>query len=389
MHTKRIEKLQAMLRHDRYDGVMYADSGNMQYFLDDPTCHFQRMRSTGYGRTEAERAHNGHFMKHPDRILFIPAEGEPTLVVVHRRAHEIKHSKVPTVLTHYAVMADALTPFIRGKQRIAVGESCDAELRHLVAAIDNTIGTPDGERYGERLRLIKDAAEIEKIRAVAAFTDAAMGRITKALVPGITPAQVKAIISQIAVEEGCADISFDPGVIYVRKDDPGAHRLFSCPPDAPLREDTAVGFDYGFIRDGYCSDYGRSFYCGNDPKVREAYDALMDAQLHLLAQIKPGAPLNMCYDVLYKRLEGSGWAKHLRKHEYNLQGHQIGINVHERPWLRDDEDEAVFQPGMVFCLEPKIWWPGRCYLRCEDMVLVTETGCESLTKYDRGHFELG
>jgi Xaa-Pro aminopeptidase len=68
-------------------------------------------------------------------------------------------------------------------------------------------------------------------------------------------------------------------------------------------------------------------------------------------------------------------------------GHQIGINVHEQPWINKDEMEPL-KAGMVMCLEPKIWLPGECYVRVEDMVLITETGAESLTKYSRTEFEI-
>ena len=387
MNKQRIEKLQAMLSRDRADCVLYADSGNMQYFLDDPSFFFYRMSGTGGGRTPEERAFNGHFARNPDRILYIPAIGEPVLFVTHNRADSVSKSDVTVVAAHFSVMRHGLAPYIKGRQRVAVGQSCDKALGQMVKGIDETINISDGEIYGEILRKIKDEREIEKLRSVAAFTDKAMGRITKALVPGVTPLEIKALIGQIALENDLG-LSFDPGVIYVHAGAPGSDVLFSCPLDSPLREGTSVAFDYGFIMDGYCSDYGRSFYLGRNPEIREVYKILHDAQLDLLSKIKPGVGLNICYDTLYSYLEPLGWGPHLRRHAHNLMGHQIGIDVHERPWMRDDEDEAVFLPVMVMCVEPKIWWPGKCYLRCEDMVLVTETGCQSLTTYDRGHFEL-
>ena len=70
-----------------------------------------------------------------------------------------------------------------------------------------------------------------------------------------------------------------------------------------------------------------------------------------------------------------------------MMGHQIGIDVHEIPWLHNTTPE-VFQPGMVMCIEPKLWLPGEAFMRTEDMVLITETGCESLTVFDRNCYEL-
>jgi Xaa-Pro dipeptidase len=57
------------------------------------------------------------------------------------------------------------------------------------------------------------------------------------------------------------------------------------------------------------------------------------------------------------------------------------------PWINRIAEEE-FKPGMVMCLEPKIWLPGECYLRVEDMVLITDKGAESMTKFSREKFEL-
>ena len=107
-----------------------------------------------------------------------------------------------------------------------------------------------------------------------------------------------------------------------------------------------------------------------------------------LSKIKPGEPMNLFYNTMYEVMEKRGYGKYLRKvGDFGLMGHQIGIDVHERPWLHTDQTE-VFQPGMVMCIEPKFWKPGTCFMRIEDMVLITENGCESLTKYSREQFSL-
>ena len=82
-----------------------------------------------------------------------------------------------------------------------------------------------------------------------------------------------------------------------------------------------------------------------------------------------------------------GFGEFMTNKEKGVIGHQIGIDVHEMPWMNKFVD-FVLQPGMVFCSEPKMWFPGECYMRVEDMVLVTETGAVSLTEYDREQFEL-
>jgi len=287
------------------------------------------------------------------------------------------------------MMGKVLKLFLKGKKRIACGESCHKALKTMALDADNGTEITDAEHYGEKLRMIKDAGEIEKLRQAAEFTDRAMGVIAKALKPGITPIEVKELIAAIALKNGLQGISFSPAAIYVREGAPGSEDIYGHADDGPLTEGTSIGFDYGYVFDGYCSDYGRSFYCGRNEKAKDAYKALHEAQLFLLDQIKPGKTMDVCFSTLSKKLDSSGgFGKYLRKAgDCEIMGHQIGIDVHERPWLRSDE-KACFRSGMVMCVEPKIWWPGVCYLRVEDMVLVTENGCESLTKFDRNYFEL-
>ncbi|MCL2497421.1 MAG: Xaa-Pro peptidase family protein [Symbiobacteriaceae bacterium] len=383
----RIAKLQQLMIQDGVDGVLYATSGNMQYFLDD-LFFWQRTTDTGGGKTAADWHLNGHFFNKPDCLLFIPAEGEAVLVLTYDKCDAMGHIPVTKRAAFFPMLADELRPLLEGCHRIAVGESCQQALQAMVHQTDNRIIISDGEAYGEKLRMIKDAGEIAKLRQAAHFTDMAMGTITSALQEGVTPRMVQRLIAAIALDSGRGSISFNPAAIFVQSGAPGSEELFNYPPHAGLQEGTAIGFDFGYVVDGYCSDFGRSFYCGKNRQAREAYDALQEAQLYLLSLIKPGVSLGSTFATLHDKLEGHGLGKYLRRvGDFGIMGHQIGIDVHERPWLRSDE-EAVFLPGMVLCIEPKIMWPGLCYLRVEDMVLITETGCESLTKYDRSHFEL-
>ena len=71
-----------------------------------------------------------------------------------------------------------------------------------------------------------------------------------------------------------------------------------------------------------------------------------------------------------------------------MLGHQIGIDCHEFPMLNRATD-AILRPGMIFCSEPKIMIEGECFMRVEDMILITKTGAEFLTNFDRTLFEVG
>ncbi len=89
-----------------------------------------------------------------------------------------------------------------------------------------------------------------------------------------------------------------------------------------------------------------------------------------------------------KVCDREGYGDRLRERlPQRMVGHQIGVEVHEDPWLRPDQKQELVD-GMVFCIEPKLWHRGEYYLRVEDMVLIKNGKAESLTTYDRELFKL-
>ncbi|MPM60009.1 Aminopeptidase YpdF [bioreactor metagenome] len=96
---------------------------------------------------------------------------------------------------------------------------------------------------------------------------------------------------------------------------------------------------------------------------------------------------NELYDLVLRKVRELGYGDYLRFQDSGMLGHQIGIDCHEHPMVNRATD-FILRPGMVFCSEPKMFFMDECYMRVEDMVLVTETGAEFLSKFDRTLFEL-
>jgi Xaa-Pro aminopeptidase len=91
---------------------------------------------------------------------------------------------------------------------------------------------------------------------------------------------------------------------------------------------------------------------------------------------------------LERTLEGLGYGEYLRTRLSNRNlGHNIGVEVHEPPWLSPAYNEPL-QENMVMALEPKVWHAGEYYLRVEDLVLVGPRKTEILTKFDRDLFQM-
>ena len=94
------------------------------------------------------------------------------------------------------------------------------------------------------------------------------------------------------------------------------------------------------------------------------------------------------FPIIEGFLDKDGYGDHLRARlSDGTVGHQIGVEVHENPWLKPDNMQEL-QEGMVMCLEPKLWKAGEYYLRVEDMVLIHKNRAEFLTNYDREQFQL-
>jgi Xaa-Pro aminopeptidase len=157
-----------------------------------------------------------------------------------------------------------------------------------------------------------------------------------------------------------------------------------------LERGTSIAFDVGFVVEGYCSDWGRSFYLGEpEENVSKAYAALQTAVLETIGAVGEDIHrVNEFFPHIEKVLDREGFGNYLRARLPNgMVGHQIGVEVHEDPWLMPGNSQELVD-GMVFCVEPKLWLKGEYYLRVEDMILIKNGEAESLTNYDRMKFIL-
>lgn len=387
--NERMKRLQNVLAEAGLNGAFYAPSAAMQYLLNDTSYWWQRTEYTGGLAMFAPDTPANHAANMAEALLYIPASGEPVLFATPARVRDMMHIDIKKEIDYFCNLGEELSDYAK-EGCYALGESCRPHVEKIFKEeVNPNITFVDGENFVEKMRMVKDADEIQRMRRVAAFTDEAMGKITQILRPGISSYEVQKFMVKLAKDAALMDMSFPPAAIYVECDGPYSQDILSHPKHDPLKPGTSIGFDFGYVVDGYCSDFGRSFYCGKAPDwIEDAYKALVEAQMVTISKMKPGEPMNLFYNTLYEVMEKYGCGKYLRKvGDFGLMGHQIGIDVHERPWLHTDQTE-IFQPGMVMCVEPKYWKPGKCFMRVEDMVLITETGAEPLTNYSREQFSL-
>lgn len=223
----------------------------------------------------------------------------------------------------------------------------------------------------ERLRMGKDAEELSLIRRAVRLGSSLFGVARAAIRPGATESDVAAELEYRARRSGAEGMAFETIV---------AAGLHSALPhwrasSQPIPNTGFVVLDFGVILSGYCSDMTRTLWVGKpDRKARAMYQAVLEAQLAAIQAVRSGTTVGDVDRAARGVLKRAGLARYFT----HSTGHGVGLEIHEAPRLAQGQSE-VLQPGMVVTIEPGVYIPGRGGVRIEDMVAVTESGCEVLT----------
>ena len=222
------------------------------------------------------------------------------------------------------------------------------------------------------LRSIKDSKELDKLRQAVRIADEAFTHIIKFVKPGMTEEEVSLELEFNMRKAGASGGSFD-FIVASGWRSAMPHGVASS---KTLQRGEIVTLDFGAVYQGYCSDITRTFALGEaDDKQREIYEIVLKAQLAGIAAIKPGLKGKEVDAVSRKIIDDAGYSKNFG---HGL-GHAVGLAIHESPRLSLRE-EQVIEPGMVLTVEPGIYLPDWGGVRIEDMIVVTENGCEVLTQ---------
>jgi Xaa-Pro aminopeptidase len=243
-----------------------------------------------------------------------------------------------------------------------------ARLRELLPGRIELVGVAG---LVESLRAVKEPEEIAAMTAAAAFADAAFERLAGGGMIGRTERELAAELEFDMRRRGAERPSFETIVAT----GPHGARPHADPRDVEVRRGEMVVIDWGARVDGYCSDCTRTLAAGEpDGEAREVYAVVLAAQLAALEAVRPGAIARDVAAVAHEVIDAAGHGEHFG---HGL-GHGVGLNVHEAPRLAQSSDDEL-RAGNVVTVEPGIYLPGRFGVRIEDLVAVTEGGCEVLT----------
>jgi Xaa-Pro aminopeptidase len=233
----------------------------------------------------------------------------------------------------------------------------------------------------ERLRLIKDAHEIEMLRRGAVLLSAVALDVIADVTPGLTELDLAAKIDWRIKSAGFERCSFETIVAS----GPNSALPHAHPGSRTMQTGDLVVLDFGGVYGGYCVDLTRTVAIGApDAEMQRVYDAVLEAQQAAIAAVKPGVRAG---DIDAAAREALG--RHRLAEAFgHSTGHGLGIEIHESPRIGPRReatgsvpaptDDAI-EPGMVFTIEPGAYLPGRGGVRIEDDVLVTSDGIDVLT----------
>ena len=222
----------------------------------------------------------------------------------------------------------------------------------------------------DEARMYKDADEIAAMRRASKINDQAVEHAISALREGARESEIAAVVDAFYRAHG-ADRSGEGQLVCFGPNGADPHH---APNETVIRDGDSVVLDIFIPFGRYWCDMTRTvFFRSADEEHRRVYEAVRAANLAAEAMIRPGVPMREIDAAARRVIEDAGYGKYFN----HRLGHGCGLECHEPP---DNSASCSLpaQPGMVFSVEPGVYLPGKLGVRIEDLVLVTEDGCEVL-----------
>ncbi|VAV96325.1 hypothetical protein MNBD_ACTINO02-2907 [hydrothermal vent metagenome] len=346
-YAARIARVTAAMGRSGVDTLLLSVGSDMPWLL-------------GYEAMDLERV----------TMAVVRPDSRPTLVVPRLEAPRVDDRGEIFDIVAWDELEDSIgiiVDLVGAGSALAVG---DRTWSMFTLALQARLGGRTWESAGPimaEMRMVKEAEELDRLRAVGASADRVAERLAGYLFGGKTERCVAADIAAMLVEEG-HDSAWD---VIVASGPNGASPHHE-PGDRVIQIGDPVVCDFGGTMDGYISDTTRNFVVGEPAAEYVAmFAVLREAQEAGVRAATVGTP---CQDVdrtTRKVIQDAGYGEYF----VHRTGHGIGLEVHESPYIVEG-NELPLAAGMVFSVEPGIYVPGQFGMRIEDIVIATDAGAE-------------
>ena len=271
---------------------------------------------------------------------------------------------------------EVLSKFVEKDKTIGIDKTWPARFLLRLQELGAGSKFVNGSLIVDAVRKIKSEEEQKLLREASLANDKVMEELIPMVAKGYSEVELEKQVRALYEKSGHSGVSFDPITAYGKS---GADPHHVTDFTKGKRGDSVV-LDIGGILNDYCSDMTRTVFLGEvSDKAREIYEIVKEAQQKGIEAAKPG---NRWCDVdlaCRNYIEEKGYGEYFT----HRTGHSIGLEDHEFGDVSSINEEII-KPGQCFSIEPGIYLLDEGIgVRIEDLVLITEDGCEVLNKFKK------
>lgn len=350
MDNNRIERLRTSIKKERLDALIVANPMSIFYLTGAKIHPFERMW-----------------------LLLVRADGRDVLFA--NKLFVFDETDVETLWhTDNDDAPSVLCSQLDGIKRL--GTERDLTAKYIVPILNSCPGIIVSVSTAvDDLRIIKDDEELDRMRYSSKLNDEVLEYAFSKVREGMTEKELAAYVKEGFELRGASGESFGAIVAFGANASDPHHGN----DDTRLRDGDCVLIDMGCVWKDYCSDMTRTkFFRSVTQEQKEVYEIVRKANETAKAMIRPGVRFCDIDAAARDVIEEAGYGEYFT----HRLGHGIGLTEHEPEDVGPANPHPV-KPGMVFSIEPGIYLPGKFGVRIEDLVIVTEDGCECINKDSR------
>ena len=311
----------------------------------------------------------------------IPVEGEPYFVV-NKLERELRglepwFKKVKVWDEHedpVQLLANSLTEAGYGSGRIGISvEAPWGWVNSLKGRLPGVEMVDISDHVGY-VRMVKTLEEVVLLDEACRISDESMEDAFSQLHTGMTEKELQALMTGGMLKRG-ASRAF-AGVLFGER----AALPHGGASDRKLKPGEFVLVDMGGLYKGYWSDCTRTVFYGEEPteRQREVYDVVLKANRASFEASRPGVTCESIDIAARDVIEEAGYGEYF----IHRLGHGVGMEIHEHPYMVRNNGQLL-EPNMAYSDEPGIYIVGEIGVRVEDLLVCTEDGARSLTRFPR------
>ncbi|MEM1675111.1 MAG: Xaa-Pro peptidase family protein [Desulfurococcaceae archaeon] len=361
MSSMNLNKLIEIIRVNELSGLILVSHENIEYFLD--------LEVVGESPVIVYVSDNGLIE------IYVPVLDyyrygslvENRNIEVYAVSKTLKPSDMKIVELDWR---DIIEKKIVENRKIGVDKSHSSPLSGVLSAISSE-KIVDISKDIDNYRMLKEEWEIEAISEAIDIVGDAIHRIIDNLHDRITEVEIAGLFEYYSRKRGVKRFAFEPLVLFK----PGNSYPHNLPSNTELGINNLILLDLGVKYRNRCCDLTRMVIWGSvsseEKNVLEIVSTAVDKAIDI---IQPGVKASEVDGIARKYIEEKGFGNRF----IHGLGHGIGVVVHEKPFIRVNSDIEL-KPGMVFTIEPGIYFNNKYGVRIEENVLVTKTGVKVLS----------